>query len=220
MILVDTSAWIEWLIGSPTGEKTAEYLPEQVDWLVPSIVQLELAKWLTREVGGDKADHVIALTQVCVVVPLDTETALAAAEACQEHRLATADAIIFATARAQGQDPERNAVLSESVTAKPLCAEPCGGSLCPEEKLRTVRIRFWGQGWASGNSSKQWRGIGYVIWMVRRSSIAKCWPRIPTTPVRSPTWGMSCTVRAKGRRPSGSIVERWLRVERQRRMLV
>jgi len=64
------------------------------------MVQLELAKWLTREAGEDKADQVIAFTQVCTVVPLDTEIALAAAEACREHRLATADAIIFATARA------------------------------------------------------------------------------------------------------------------------
>ena len=100
MILVDTSAWIEWLIGSLTGEAVAKELPEQTDWLVPAIVQLELAKWLTREVGEDKADQVIAFTQVCEVVPLDTEIALAAAEACREHRLATADAIIFATARA------------------------------------------------------------------------------------------------------------------------
>ena len=102
MILVDTSAWIEWLIGSPTGEKLSEHLPEQAEWLVPTMVQLELAKWLTREVGEDKADQVIAFTQVCHVVPLDTEIALAAAEACREHKLATADAIIFATARAQG----------------------------------------------------------------------------------------------------------------------
>lgn len=99
MVLVDTSAWIEWLIGSPTGEKVAEYLPEQADWLVPTMVQLELAKWLTREVDEDKADQVIAFTQVCKV-PLDTEIALAAAEACREHKLATADAIIFSTARA------------------------------------------------------------------------------------------------------------------------
>lgn len=102
MILVDTSAWIEWLIGSPTGEKLSEHLPEQGEWLVPTMVQLELAKWLTREVGEDKADQVIAFTQVCHVVPLDTEIALAAAEACRENKLATADAIIFATARAQG----------------------------------------------------------------------------------------------------------------------
>ncbi|MFC6639786.1 PIN domain-containing protein [Sulfitobacter sp. JBTF-M27] len=99
MILVDTSAWIEWLIGSVTGEKLIDHLPDQSDWLVPTIIQLELAKWLTREVGEDKADQVIAFTQVCEVIPLDTEISLAAAEACRAHRLATADAIIFATAQ-------------------------------------------------------------------------------------------------------------------------
>ncbi len=102
MILVDTSAWIEWLIASPTGDKLADQLPEQADWLVPTMVQLELAKWLTREIGEDKADQVIAFTQICQVVTLDTETALAAAEACRTHKLATADAIIFATAQAHG----------------------------------------------------------------------------------------------------------------------
>jgi uncharacterized protein len=102
MVLVDTSAWIEWLMGSATGDRLAAHLPDQADWLVPTIVQLELAKWLTREVGEDKADQVIAFTQVCQLVPLDTEIALAAAEACREHRLATADAVIFATARSRG----------------------------------------------------------------------------------------------------------------------
>ncbi|MBK1634381.1 type II toxin-antitoxin system VapC family toxin [Rhodovulum adriaticum] len=101
MILVDTSAWVEWLIDSRTGAKVAEHLPEQAEWLVPTMVQLELSKWLTREVGEEKADQVIAFTQVCHVLPLDTEIALAAAEACRAHKLATADAIIFATARAQ-----------------------------------------------------------------------------------------------------------------------
>ena len=102
MVLVDTSAWIEWLIGSATGVRLADELPHQADWLVPTMVQLELAKWLTREVGEDEADRVIAFTQVCRVVPLDTELALAAAEMTRAHSLATADAIIFATARATG----------------------------------------------------------------------------------------------------------------------
>ena len=104
MVLVDTSAWIEWLIGSPTGEALSERLPEQSDWLVPTMVQLELAKWLNREVGEDKADQVIAFTQVCQVVPLDTEIALAAADACRMHKLATADAIVYATAQHMGGD--------------------------------------------------------------------------------------------------------------------
>lgn len=102
MILVDSSAWIEWLIGSPTGERVAPILPEPADWLVPTLVQLELAKWLRREVGEDKAEQVIAFTQVCRVVPLETDVALAAADACRVHTLTTADAIIFATAQAHG----------------------------------------------------------------------------------------------------------------------
>ena len=102
MVLVDTSAWIEWLIGSPTAEQLSERLPQQSDWLVPTVIQLEPATWLTREVGEDKADQVIAFTQVCQVVPLDTEIALAAADVCRTHKLAAADAIILATARARG----------------------------------------------------------------------------------------------------------------------
>ena len=102
MVLVDTSAWIEWLTGSPTGEKLNALMPEQSDWLVPTMVQLELAKWLTRELGEDKADQVIAFTQVCQVIPLDTEIALAAVEARRAHKLATADAVIFASARLRG----------------------------------------------------------------------------------------------------------------------
>ena len=99
MLVVDTSAWIEWLIDAPTGPMVEEQLPQQSDWLVPTLVQLELAKWLTREVGENKADEVLAFTQVCRVIVLDTEIALAAADACRAHRLATADAIIFATAQ-------------------------------------------------------------------------------------------------------------------------
>ena len=46
----------------------------------------------------------VAFTQVCVVVPLDTKIALAAAEACSNRKLATADAIVYATAQELGAD--------------------------------------------------------------------------------------------------------------------
>jgi predicted nucleic acid-binding protein len=98
MRLVDTSAWVEWLIGSSTGERVEPALPDQQTWLVPTIVQLELAKWLTREAGEDRADQVIAFSQLCVIAPLDTEIALSAADMCSRVRLATADAIVYATA--------------------------------------------------------------------------------------------------------------------------
>jgi uncharacterized protein with PIN domain len=79
MRLVDTSAWVEWLVGSATGKLVEAALPAQSNWLVPSIVQLEPAKWLTREVGEDKTDQMIAFTRLCVLQPLDTPLALAAA---------------------------------------------------------------------------------------------------------------------------------------------
>lgn len=104
MRVVDTSAWIECLIGSPMGATLTSQLPGRGDWLVPTIVQLELAKWLTREVGEDKADQVIAFTETCVVVDLDTTIALSAADLCARHRLATADAVIYASALAHGAD--------------------------------------------------------------------------------------------------------------------
>lgn len=104
MRLVDTSAWIEWLVGSGTGARVAPELPARADWLVPTIVQLELAKWLARETGDDEVDRVLAFTVTCVVAELDTETAIAAAEMCAHHRLATADAIVYATALAHGAD--------------------------------------------------------------------------------------------------------------------
>lgn len=104
MRLIDISAWIAWLVGSPVGAAVAAGLPGRGHWLVPTIVQLELAKWLTREAGEDKADQVIAFTETCVVADLDTATALSAADLCVRHRLATADAIVYATARARGAD--------------------------------------------------------------------------------------------------------------------
>lgn len=104
MRLVDTSAWIEWLIASPTGALVGRELPGHEEWLVPTIVQLELAKWLTREVGEDKADQAIAFTETCVIADLDSAIALSAAEICARHRLATADAIVYATALANGAD--------------------------------------------------------------------------------------------------------------------
>lgn len=104
MRLVDTSAWIEWLIASSTGKIIAKQIPAREDWLVPTIVQLELAKWVNREVGEEKADQVIAFTQICRVLPLDTKIALLAAELCGKHKLATADAIVYATAMEHGAD--------------------------------------------------------------------------------------------------------------------
>ena len=98
MRVVDTSVWIEWLIGSALGKRLGREFPDKVKCVVPTLVQLELSKWLVRELGENRADQVIAYTQKCVVAPLDTSIALRAAELHRQYKLATADAIVYATA--------------------------------------------------------------------------------------------------------------------------
>ena len=104
MRVVDTSAWIEWLIGGPLHKTLRKAFPEKAQCVVPTIVQLELAKWLVREAGEDQADQAIAFTQKCVVAPLDTRIALSAADLHRQYKLATADAIVYATAIEYGAD--------------------------------------------------------------------------------------------------------------------
>ncbi|HXD83869.1 MAG TPA: type II toxin-antitoxin system VapC family toxin [Rudaea sp.] len=104
MRVVDTSVWIEWLIGSALGKRLGRKFPDKVKCVVPTLVQLELSKWLVRELGEDRADQVIAYTQKCVVAPLDTSIALRAAELHRQYKLATADAIVYATALELGAD--------------------------------------------------------------------------------------------------------------------
>lgn len=102
MRVVDTSAFIEWLADTSAGGRVAPLLPPEESWIVPTIVQLELWKWLRREFDADRADAIVVFTQQCRVVPLDTAIALLAAELCATFKLATVDAVIYATARHHG----------------------------------------------------------------------------------------------------------------------
>jgi predicted nucleic acid-binding protein len=104
MRVVDTSAWLEWLSDSALGRKVGLELPSTEGWIVPTIVQYELARCLTREVSEDAADDTIAFSTECVVTSLSTRLAVQAAEIAKDHALAMADAIIYATAVAMGAD--------------------------------------------------------------------------------------------------------------------
>jgi predicted nucleic acid-binding protein len=104
MRVVDTSAWLEWLSDSALGRKVGLELPSTEGWIVPTIVQYELARCLTREVSEDAADDTIAFSTECVVTSLSTRLAVQAAEIAKDHALVMADAIIYATAVAMGAD--------------------------------------------------------------------------------------------------------------------
>ena len=104
MRVVDTSAWVEWLSRSPVGMSVRPKFPDPDDWIVPTIVQLELVKWMARATTAETAERVLAFTTTCRVVPLDMRLAVAAAGASARHKLATADAVIYATAVSESAD--------------------------------------------------------------------------------------------------------------------
>lgn len=98
MLVLDSSAWIEWLADTAVAKDIEPFMQTLARLVVPTIVQLEVAKWLIRERTEDEAHEFIALTQKCDVVALTTPISVNAAYLCRRHKLATADAIIYATA--------------------------------------------------------------------------------------------------------------------------
>ena len=99
MTLVDTCGWIEWLTGGALADSFAPYMRDPADMVVPTTVQYELYKWVKRESDETTAHDTIALADNSLIVPLTTEIALMAADLTLLHKLAFADAVIYASAR-------------------------------------------------------------------------------------------------------------------------
>ena len=104
MRVVDTSAWLEWIKDSELGRRIGTEIPTTDRWLVPTIVQFELVRILTRVMSEEAADQAIASSTRCMIVLLDTRLAVAAAECARVHSLSMADAIVYATAIESGAD--------------------------------------------------------------------------------------------------------------------
>lgn len=102
MHVVDTCGWIEWLTDGALADEFAPYVIDSANLIVPTLVQFELYKWCLREKGEAAALDVIGLTEVCLVQPLDTRIALSAAELSARHKLAMADAVVYASTLAFG----------------------------------------------------------------------------------------------------------------------
>lgn len=96
--VVDSSFWIEWLSAKKPWPSDVQTLPDRTDIIVPTIVQFEVIKWLWREASEGHADSFLSFSMLCDVVPLDTSLAVYAAEVSRLHKLAMADAIVYATA--------------------------------------------------------------------------------------------------------------------------
>ncbi len=98
MHVVDSCGWLEWFTDGELADAYRSFLDKPDEILVPSIVVYEVYKVLKREKGEEVALACAAKVQESTVMGLDAVEALTAADTALEHRLAMADAIVYATA--------------------------------------------------------------------------------------------------------------------------
>jgi predicted nucleic acid-binding protein len=101
-IVVDSSGWIEYVQGGPNAATFAPVLRSHSLLVVPTVVVYEVTRYLRREVSDEAADQTLARMEQSVVADLDFATATEAARIGLAEKLAIADSIILATARAHG----------------------------------------------------------------------------------------------------------------------
>jgi predicted nucleic acid-binding protein len=101
MILVDSSGWIEFFTGGANAGRYGAYLEKVSRLVTPAIVLFEVYKLVKRERTEEEALLAVAQIQKTRVVPLSESLALAAADLSLELRLAMADSIVYATAKAE-----------------------------------------------------------------------------------------------------------------------
>jgi len=100
-VLVDSCGWVEYLTDGPLAKRFAAAI-ERIDEVeIPTIVQYEVYKWVCRERDEKLAFKIIGHMEQSSIRPLDTRTALLAADLSAAHGLAMADAIVYAHAKVE-----------------------------------------------------------------------------------------------------------------------
>jgi predicted nucleic acid-binding protein len=97
-IVLDSSAWIEYILDGPNAPhyaKTLKAPPDRI--IVPSVCIFEVYRSIERIVSVKEALAVTMSMQLFRVDPLSTDRAREAATISRQHSLSTADAIIYAT---------------------------------------------------------------------------------------------------------------------------
>jgi len=104
MIVVDSSGWIEFFTGGANAGRYGVYLEKTSEVVTPTVVLYEVYKLVKRERTEEEALLAVAQIQKTRLVPLSESLALAAADVSLEFRLAMADSVVYATARAENAE--------------------------------------------------------------------------------------------------------------------
>lgn len=95
---MDSSGWIEYLADRPRAAAFAPYLEGREEQVVCAIQIYEVFKVMRRDLSEDQAIAGVSAMHRAHIQPVDTTLALEAADIALAHRLAMADALVYATA--------------------------------------------------------------------------------------------------------------------------
>ena len=100
MNVIDSSGWLEFFSDGPNADYFKSAIKDEEHLIIPTICLYEVFKITLLRAGEDEALRVAGLMSFGKIVDLDREIALAAAQLANRQKLATADSLILATARA------------------------------------------------------------------------------------------------------------------------
>jgi toxin FitB len=100
VIVFDSSAWLEFFSDGPHAEELGTRLRHPSAIVTPTVALYEVYKWIKRERSEEEAIHAAAAMKKTRIADLSDQIALTAADLSLSHKLAMADSIILATARA------------------------------------------------------------------------------------------------------------------------
>jgi predicted nucleic acid-binding protein len=98
MKVLDSFAWIEYFIGSQRGSRVREYIEGEGPLYTPSICLTEIKSRYLKE-GKDPTDRINLILDRSLIITIDKDIALAAADIKQKHKLHTMDALVYASSQ-------------------------------------------------------------------------------------------------------------------------
>lgn len=100
MNVVDSSAWLEYFADGPNADEFAGAIQDAANLVVPSITIFEVFKRIRMQRDSEIALRAVSQMRRGTVVDLDADLAIAAADLSADLKMALADSVILATARA------------------------------------------------------------------------------------------------------------------------
>ena len=98
MRALDSFAWIEYFMGSRRGVQVREYIEGEGPLYTPAICLTEIKSRYLRE-RKDPTSRIDLILDRSLIIPINTQIALQAADIKQKHRLHTIDATVYASSR-------------------------------------------------------------------------------------------------------------------------